>query len=334
MPPLTPKALGLEWQRGEYRPAYYLFGEDIGSKSLAIQTLRRFLKSDDFNTSDYSGDSDDQANDIVATCSTPPMFSDRRLVIVRNVRLGAGGRKKIADYLRTPLDTTILVLVSGDRKPASRDALAAGVEALGGVVLFKPLRAGEAVDRLRDAARRSGFELDSDAADFLVEETGGVWGILRAELEKVRLFISGKSSAGLADVRTCLGYSRETNPFELSRSIERRETVKSLTLLRGRLKEGESPFALLHKIKLSVRKQLKAKRMAKSGATTEQIFRELRLQKYYDRDFLERASRIGEGALMKSLRDCLDTEVSLKSKTWLEPAIELEQLVLKVCGKA
>ncbi len=334
MPPLTPKALALEWKRGEYRPAYYLFGEDIGSKNLAIQTLRRYLKSDDLNTSDFSGDCDAQADDIVAICSTPPMFSARRLVIVRNVRFGAAGRKRIADYLRAPLDTTTLVLVSGDRKPASRDAPAAGVEALGGVVLFKALKTGEAVDRTRDEARRSGFELNADAAEFLVEETGGVWGILRAELEKVRLFISGKPSADLADVRSCLGFVRETNPFELSRSLERRETTKSLSLLRGHLKEGENPFALLHKIKLSVRKQLKAKRMAKSGATTEQIFRELRLQKYYDRDFLQTASRIGESALIKSLRDCLDTEVSLKSKTWLEPAIELEQLVLKVCGKA
>ncbi|MCH8964790.1 MAG: hypothetical protein IIB58_07515 [Planctomycetes bacterium] len=92
MPPLTPKALALEWKTNVYRPAYYFFGEDIGSKSMAIQTLRRYLKSNDFNTSDFSGDCDDQADDIVGTCCTPPMFSDRRLVIVRNVRLGAAGR--------------------------------------------------------------------------------------------------------------------------------------------------------------------------------------------------------------------------------------------------
>lgn len=334
MPPLSTKALAAEWKAGSFRPVYHFFGEDSGSKNLAVQALKKALSADEFNSSDFSGDTEDQADDVVSTCLTPPMFSSRRLVVVRNTRFSAAGRKKLADYLREPLATSTLVLISQERKPAAKDALAAGVEALGGIVLFKPLGEGEAAARLISEAARAGVALNDDAAKLLVEEAGCEWGILRTELEKVLLFVKGKEKASVEDAMACLGYRRQTNPFDLPRCLERRDAAAAMRLLEGLLREGHTPFALLYRVTQTLRRQLKAKRLLKTGAPQERIFRELRLQPYYDRDYLKVLERIAEPGLISSLRDCLETEVSLKSKAWVEPSIELETLVLKVCGKA
>jgi DNA polymerase-3 subunit delta len=334
MPALSPKSLASEWKKGTFRPAYYFFGEDSGSKHSAIQALRKMVNADEFNSNDFPGDTDEHIQEIISTCSTPPMFSPRRLVVVRNAKFSASGRKRLAEYLRSPLDSTTLVLVSEERKPTAKDALAAGVEALGGVVLFKPLSEGEAATRLKDEAKRAGITLDSDAAQLLVDEAGCEWGILRAELAKVLLFAKDKGKANAEDVMSCLGYKHQTNPFDLPRSLERRDLQKSLSLLKNLLHEGNNPFGLLFRVTQTLQKQLKAKRLSKSGATQDQIFRELRLQPYYDRDYMKVLAKIGEPGLVRNLRDCLDTEITLKTQSWLDPSIELEQLVLKVCRKA
>ena len=334
MPAQTPKSLAQEWKKGTYRAAYYFFGEDSGSKQAAVQTLRKMLGADEFNSNDFSGDSEDQLQEIISVASTPPMFSARRLVVVRNVRFSASGQKRLADYLRSPLDSTTLILISEERKPAAKDAVASGVEAIGGVVLFKPLTENEASARLKDEAKRAGIALDSDAAQLLIDEAGCEWGILRAELAKILLFTKEKKKAEVSDVMACLGYRHQTNPFDLPRSLERRDTEKTLSLLKSLLHEGNSPYALLYRITQTLQKQLKGKRLAKSGAPQERIFRELRLQPYYDRDYLTVLSKIGEPGLIGALRNCLETEITLKTQSWVEPAIELEGLVLKVCRKA
>ncbi|MFH2205076.1 MAG: DNA polymerase III subunit delta [Elusimicrobiota bacterium] len=332
MSSLTPRDLAAEWKKGSFRPVYYFFGEDAGSKNSAIQVLRRTLQSDDFNTSEFSGDSDDQAEEIASTCLTPPMFSARRLVIVRNIHLGVRGRKRLADYLRAPLETTTLVMSTDDKKPTAKDVLAAGVQALGGIVLFEPLSPGKAVARLQEEACRAGFELAPDAAELLVEESGSAWGILRSELKKIQLFVQGRPSANVDDVAACLGYRQQTDLFDLPRSLEKRDAARALDVLRCLLREGHSPFSLLFRVTQTVRKQLKAHRMVKSGAPQDKIARELRMR--YVQDYLNAAARLGEPRLILTLKDCLETEIALKSKSWLDASIELENLVLKVCGKA
>ncbi|MEE8424849.1 MAG: DNA polymerase III subunit delta [Elusimicrobiota bacterium] len=333
MSPLTPKALAGEWARGRFLPAYYFFGEDSVAKQLAVKNLKARLKTDDFNLAEFSGDIDAQAAEIVSAASTTPMFSERRLVVVRNLKMGAAGRKLIAEYLRSPLKSTTLVLISPERTPNKKDALAAGISALGGVVLFRPLREGEAASRLQEEARRNGFELEPAAAELLVQEAGAEWGILRTELEKIRLFIGKRTHAGVEDAAACLGFQQATNPFDLPRALQRRDARQAADLLKRLFNEGTDPFRLLYQITSTVTKQFKAKRMLKSSAPPEQIFRELRLQKYYDRDYLSHAERVPEPSLMRSMRACLETEVSLKSQSWLNPKIELQNLVLRVCGK-
>ncbi|HBL17742.1 MAG TPA: DNA polymerase III subunit delta [Elusimicrobia bacterium] len=291
------------------------------------------LKPDDFNLSEYSGN-EGEAADLVATCQTPPMFADRRLVIVRDAKFAAESRRLIADYLRDPLLSTTLCLVSSEKKPDAKDALAAAVRALDGIALFKALRQGEAVAKLCEAARQAGFELPTEAAEFMVEEAGCEWGILRAELSKLRLFLKDRKKITLSDAAACLGYHQQASPFELPRKLEKRDAAGSLALLRRMLEEGEDPFKLLYDVSRAVNRQLRAKRLLKSGQPPDRIFQLLRLNAYYDREYLATVGRIRETSLIRALRSCVETEVALKSKTWLEPAIELEQLVLRVCGKA
>lgn len=325
---ISSQALAQELKRGALRPAYLLFGEDDAAKRAALGALKESLGADPFNLQEFSGDSDAQVPEIVSACQTPPMFSPRRLILVRADRFGAAARRELAAYLKKPLETTTLAVLCEDRKPDAKDPLPGAGAA---VVVFRALREEDAASRLREEARRAGVELDEEAAQKLVEEAGTEWGILKPELDKLLLFLRGRKSAGSEEVAACLGYTREANPFDFPRRLQARDLKGSLSLLGRMLREGSDPFRLLYQITSTVNKQFKAKRMLKSGAPPERIFKELRLNSYYDRDYLAQAGKLGEASLLKGLRACLETEVSLKSRSWLDPAIELEKLVAGLC---
>ncbi|MBI4387378.1 MAG: DNA polymerase III subunit delta [Elusimicrobia bacterium] len=329
---LTPAQAEKEWKAGKFRPVYYFVGENSSAKDISLQKLKDILRPDPFNLDELSGDSPQAAEGAVAAALTPPLMSERRLVVVKNPRLGVEGKKTLAQYLRSPLETTTLILCSEERRLDIRDVLAAAAAALGGVVLCKPLRAPEAAERLIEEARKRQKNLSPEAARMMVEEAGTEWRLLGAELEKLILYARNRQSISPEDALACLGYRQNANPFDFPRALQSRNFREMMALLRRLLEDGEEPFRLLHQITGSLNKLLKAKRLQASGSSQEQIFRELRLQAYYDRDFPQWVQRWRERELLSHLTDCLALEAALKSQPWLDAGIELERLAVRLLG--
>jgi len=334
---LRPHELLRELKAGKFRPAYLFLGEDAAGKLEALSALKTALQADDFNLREFSGEAGSESAAIVSEAATLPVFSDRRLVIVKNPRLPPEARSLLAAYLKDPLLTTTLVLFSDERKPDPKDALTRAAASAGAVCLFAPLREEEAVERLRSKAQTAGRAISEEAASALVAEAGTDWGILSQELEKALLFSKPRNEVAAEDVLQCLGYQKAADPFALSRLIQSRRLKESLEQLRRTFKDGkadEQAFRALSQIAASVAKQLRAKRLASTGASPEEIFKALRLNAYYDRDYLLNLSRLTEKRLVRDLKRCLKTEAALKSKSWLDPRIELQHLVVDLCSNA
>ena len=331
---LAPESFQEELRKKRFRPAYYLFGEDSEAKLAALEALKTAVAAGDFDLTEFSGESDAQALEVVAACSTPPMLSQRRLVTVRGARFGAAGRRALADYLRDPLKSTTLAVLSPAARIEGDDVLANAARALGAAVDFRPLSEGEAAARLLREAKASGLELEPAAAQRMVEEAGTVWGVLKTELEKVRLFCAGRKRATLADALACLGYRKELKPWELTDALEARDGIRTLKLLRRLLEDGEDPFSLLYRVTTSLNQTLQAQRLARSGASPEQAAGMLRMppsMAWKVSKLMAKSREADEAGLVQGLKACLRVETALKSQAWLDPAIELETLVAGLC---
>lgn len=329
-----PAAHAKDWAKGAFKPVYYLFGEDEPAKALFIDELKKRLAVDDFNLTELGGEAADAAAEAVGAAATPPMFSERRLVVVRRADFGAPALRQLAEYLRDPLPTTVLVLSSTAAWPDKKDPAWSAAQALGGVVTFKAMTPDDAARRLREEAKKLGFDLAPAAAELMVEESGSEWGVLRAELEKVSLFVKDKGAASPEDAAACLGWRRKVNVWDFPRAIQRRDAAQALALLKGLLEEGEDAYSLLPKVRGALNAQLKAKRLLKAGVPQDQAFFKLGLKRGWDSGFFDWTAKAKEPQLVRALRACLETEADLKSKSWLDGAVELENLVLKACGKA
>lgn len=329
---LKPNDLAAEWKAGKFRAVYYLFGEESAAKADSVLKLKALFKPDDFNLREFSGDPNSEHPAIISEALTLPVFADRRLVIVRSPKIPAEARAAFADYLRAPSTTTTLVLLSEDRRPDKKDALANAAAAAGAVCIFSPLTEEEAVERLLAEAKKAGKNLDPEAAAALAGEAGTDWGILSGELEKALLFAGKATDIGMEAVSASMGFRKATDPWAFERLVSARDLKACLTYLREAFadaKPDEVVFRSLAQARAAYLKQLKAKRMLKAGTSTRDI--EMKLRIFYDRDFFARAQRVSEERLRRDLRRLLEVETDLKSKAWLDAKIELECVVVELC---
>ncbi len=330
---LSPDALLAEWRAGRFRPVYYLLGEESAAKTDALLALKGLFHADDFNYREFSGAGADDAAAAVAEAMTLPVLAPRRLVVARAPKLSAEARAVLADYLKSPSPTTTLVALCEDRRVDRKDALAAAAAAAGAVCVFAPLDAARAAERLIARAKEAGKTLAPEAADALVAEAGGDWGILSGELDKLLTFVGEQTEIGLDAVAACLGYRASADPWALERLVQTRDRAACLNQLAEQFadaKPEEVAFRALAQIRAAYLKQLRAKRMQAAGVAAREI--ETRLRIFYDRDFFARAARVSEARLRRDLRRCLETEADLKSKSWLDAKLELERLIVELCA--
>lgn len=327
---LTPAQASDEWKAGKYRSVYLLVGEDATLRLNHSNELKARLKPDPFNVNEFGPEDADEA---VSTALTPPVFSDRRLVVIRTGSIHPTAKKALAEYLSDPLDTTTLVLNSEERKPDLKDALMSAAGKAGALVVFRPMGEEEAADRLQAEAKKAGVTLDPEAADWIVEEAGTHWGILQAELKKLLTFAKGKTTVGKDEALACLGYRQAVSPFALANAIGERDRIKALTVLERLFQEGEDDIGLLRQVTGTVNRQLKAKRALAAGLDEYKAAGQLRMHPFAAKEAMRQARGMTETGLLRALSACVEVEANLKSKSWLDGRVEVGRLVAWLCRK-
>ena len=136
---------------------------------------------------------------------TVPMFSDRRLLWVRN----ASGQKALADDIKAltaePSRDAIILIEAGDLKKGT--GLRAIVEAAGNAMAL-PCYADEARDLdsvIDDELRKAGMSMTLDARQALRRNLGGDRLASRGEIEKLALYAHGKKEIDADDVNALSG---------------------------------------------------------------------------------------------------------------------------------
>ena len=136
---------------------------------------------------------------------TVPMFSERRLLWVRN----ASGQKALADDVKAltaePPRDAIILIEAGDLKKGT--GLRAIVEAADNAMAL-PCYADEARDIdgvIDDELRKANMTMALDARQALRRNLGGDRLASRGEIEKLVLYSNGQKEIGLDDVRAMSG---------------------------------------------------------------------------------------------------------------------------------
>ena len=200
-------------------PIILLYGPDRG---LVSERARGFAAATGLPLDDPftvikldAADMEQQPGRLVDEVRTIPMFSERRLIWIRN----AGQQKGLADEIKLllaePPRDAIILIEAGDLKKGA--ALRATVEgAFAGMALPCYADEGRSIDALIDQEMsRASMTITLDARQVLKRSLGGDRMASRGEIEKLVLYALGQTSIGVEDVVASTGDASALSVDEL-----------------------------------------------------------------------------------------------------------------------
>jgi DNA polymerase III subunit delta len=309
-------------ERGEVGSVYALGGEEPYLVGRCLTALRGAVlgEVDVYDLREQS------LGAALNTAKTLPMFSRRRLVIVRDVgEVPADQQAPLLEYLRDPNPSTCLVLmISGkiDGRLKFIQALRKG----GYLYEFSALRDWQIPDWLAAEARRRRLRLDPDAGRALAEAVGADLGRLALCLEQAALHAGADAPITPLDVEAVVPESRVRGVFELTKAIGAGQPQRALDLLGNLLRNREPPLRIQFMLLRQLRQIWRAKELERAGAPRSEMAARVGLPPSFLDDVLIPARRMSDAALERSFELLYQADRNLKSSR-ADPDVQVARLV-------
>lgn len=218
-----------ELRAKQYRPVYYLMGEesyyiDLIANYIANNILTETEK--EFNlTVVYGGDTDIAS--IINAAKRYPMMSEHQVIIVKEAQ-SVRNMEELSYYLQKPLTSTILVLCHKHGVLDRRKKLAAEIEKNGVLFESKKIKENQLPAFITSYMKRKGFDMDPKAISMLTDFVGTDLSRLTGELEKL-IITNPKNQIRITpeQIELNIGVSKDYNNFELRSAIIERDILKA-----------------------------------------------------------------------------------------------------------
>ena len=250
-------------------------------KAFQAAFLKRFgSEMLDFNLEVLYGDKD-QTSRILDACSTLPLGSGRRLVIVHEAqKISPNGLEQLETYLTSPNITTSAVFL-WNGKP-TQQLLGRRMFTLAGksgtlVRCWKLTFDDRRSEWVRSEILGLGKEIAKEAADLLSREGGESLRELRGEIEKLVLYAGAKKKIEVQDVRETMSFRRDQLVWNFLDHLEVGRIKEAGRTMEHCLEQGEAPVFVLSLMARSARKMASQGSAAKkSRAVQLRLFNELK----------------------------------------------------------
>lgn len=246
---MTPTQLLKEIGAGRFKPVYYFYGEEDYRKTEAARYIvSNFIPQQQrlLNHVKLSADKADfetLCNEIAAI----PMLGERRCVQIDEVqRLKPTQQKRLFSLLEAAVPGLLVILSSpAAHTPDKKSAFLRDVSKIAEAVKFDRLTVTDARKRIEHSLKSSGFTYDTEAVELLVSLTGGDFGGLSGELEKLALSSEEHSHIGVAEVKALVSSHEEFTIFELIDLIAAGNTDRAVYVCYDLMQRGNKPVPIL-----------------------------------------------------------------------------------------
>ena len=308
MPGATAAAVRKQIAQGKPEPLYLILGDDDTEMSRLASDLSALVEDElrPFNLERlHANDKGVSATSIVESARTLPMLGDRRVVVVlraerllkpkRRAKAGdeddavdpddepAGDLDSLGDYASRPEPLTTLVLVATDLdrgRKANKSLLKhATIVECWGLKAGKDVRvdlrqvARIAEQQVRMAVIDAGQQIDPAAVRLVAERAGTDISRLRADIERLLLYTSGKPRILLQDVQEVVSSESSHDDWAVTNAISRGDTAEALRQLGLAIDGGGVPFQIVGQLAWFVRDRLAAADPRRVRTAVEALFR-------------------------------------------------------------
>ncbi|MEW6143993.1 MAG: DNA polymerase III subunit delta [Thermodesulfobacteriota bacterium] len=313
---------------GEPAPVLVFSGDQSYLIDMAVAGLREKLlgPSGDINYVVFSGESA-SGKEIADNASTYPMFSKKKLVVVKNAdKLSAKELAALEPYLASPSPSACLVLIFGEGK---KPKLGGGKNA---AYFDFSLEKGGAVTAVREEARKLGYEINRAGADALIGLVGEDLQEIHNELVKISVYKGDRKTIGPEDVEALTKKTKFADIYQLINAISRRDKRTAHRVLGELEAAGEEPLSILGLISWRFRLIWRAKELQDRRLGQSEILKELKIspgQLYYLSEDLKKFTYEDIERIMGALAEC-DKKLKL---SYVPKSFVLTKLVIELCAR-
>ena len=218
-----------ELQAKQYRPVYYLMGDE----AFYIDKIADYIIDNVLNDTEkefnqtilYGADVD--AATIINAAKRYPMMSEYQVIVVKEAQ-AVHNMEELVFYLQKPLKSTILVLCHKHGSLDKRKKLAAEIEKVGVLYESKKLKDAQLPAFIAAYIKQKGFDIDQKATAMLAEFVGTDLSRLVGEMEKL-IITSSKNSTKITpeQIEKNIGISKDYNNFELRSALVEKDVLKA-----------------------------------------------------------------------------------------------------------
>ncbi len=218
-----------ELQAKQYRPVYYLMGDEaFYIDKIADYIIDNVLTDTEkeFNQTILYG-ADVDAATIINAAKRYPMMSEYQVIVVKEAQ-AVHNMEELVFYLQKPLQSTILVLCHKHGSLDKRKKLAAELEKVGVLYESKKLKEAQLPAFIAAYIKQKGFDIDQKATAMLAEFVGTDLSRLVGEMEKL-IITSSKNSTKITpeQIEKNIGISKDYNNFELRSALVEKDVLKA-----------------------------------------------------------------------------------------------------------
>jgi len=330
MPVRTKKDLDQALKQGAIEPVYFLYGpetylRDQAARAITDEALRDTLLRE-FNDSSFNLTSD-EVRDALAIVEQLPMMSQRRVVRIKNFgKLSEDEENLLLEYLERPVETSVVIFIGDDidkRKKLAKTLMSrAAFE-------FQPLKAPELQSWIRAHLKKLKTDIEPAAGRRILDVVASDLNTLTNELNKLAAAAlpAGRITTELVDQLT--GRSREHMNWELTDHILTRNRRAALNTLKDLLDDQVEPVMLIGLIGGTYRRMALAKELLSQGASSGQIFSEVRMPSFKQSAYLSMLGRTESNTLARGLQRIAQADLAIKSSK-ATPRMQVEMLVCEL----
>ncbi|MGK9043584.1 DNA polymerase III subunit delta [Mammaliicoccus vitulinus] len=269
---------------------------------------------------------------------TLPFLSDKKVVHIKNAYLFTG--EKVTHNINQNIDQligfleqydgeTLVVFDVFNEKLDERKKLVKTVKKNARLNKIDQMTEQEIKQWIKSYLNEQYKDIKEDALVEFIELTGIQFNIIKAELEKLVLFIGDEAVINKQDVKDIVSRSLEQNVFLLTEYIQKGQKEKSINLLKDLINMKEEPIKLLALITSNYRLYYQCKILANKHYSEQQIAKTIGVHPYRVKLALRIVRKLSLERLLATIDICAETDFDLKS-SYMDKVLILELFILKI----
>lgn len=310
-----------------YKQMYLLYGEeDYLRKQYRDKLKEALIAPDDTMNYHYYEGKDINVGEIIDLAETLPFFADKRVIILENSGLCKSGGDALAEYLKQPAESVVVILVETQTDKRSR--------------LFKVMkeqgRACEFVAQneqilkrwIASLAKQDGKKISESTAELFLEKTGTDMANIRTEWEKLVCYAMDKEIIEAGDIEAICTQRVSNRIFDMVAAIAEKRQKEALDMYHDLLTLKEPPMGILALIARQFNLMLQVKELQQKGMGGRQIADKVGLAPFIVQKYERQASRFKMRELKDALSACVEADEAVKSGR-LNDVLSVELLIIE-----